>query len=358
LKFIAVGLRKQPLPVTQARKGTKKLSKTTDAKSVLADITGGMSDGALMEKYKLSAVGLESLLKKVYESETIWQIRTMDVVRDLVAGMLDGQYDRLMEKCKPSDEAVKKLWEQGELATFFDETADPRVKPSEGVISGREIVHDLLSGITCWELMLKYGLSGAQLKKDFEIVLEQRRKVALKISEDVRSGMTSTELTEKYQLSNSGLQEICQKLLSEGLLETADMESLKSADNGTSLHNERRNISRQSPSSSIIVCDMSNNGSTGIIKDITEKGLAVKEIEADIGEHKTFWVLGDDFSLTDSFQLEAQCRWVGNEGSEGQSVAGFQVVAISDQDLQSLQQFVEFLDLGWKEPDDHVETEN
>jgi uncharacterized protein (DUF433 family) len=57
--------------------------------------------------------------------------------------------------------------------------------------------------------MLKYRLSGAQLKKAFEIIAEQRRKVALKISEDVRSGMTITELTRKYQLSNSGLQNVC-----------------------------------------------------------------------------------------------------------------------------------------------------
>src|SRR5512135_2307700 len=97
----------------------KKPGKTIDAKSVLTDIKAGMSGVALMEKYKLSAVGLEHLLRKVYESETIRQIRTMDVVRDLVAGMLDGQDDRLMEKCKPSDGAVKKLWERGERATFF-----------------------------------------------------------------------------------------------------------------------------------------------------------------------------------------------------------------------------------------------
>ncbi len=116
------------------------------------------------------------------------------------------------------------------------------------MISGREIVHDLRYGMTRQELMLKYGLSDAQLKKTFEIVLEQRRKVASKISEDVRSGMTGTELAEKYQLSNSGLQEVCQKLLSEGLLETADMERLKSAlHNGTSHHNERRQIPGRFP---------------------------------------------------------------------------------------------------------------
>ncbi len=39
----------------------KKPSKQIDAETILADIEAGMSDCALVEKYKLSAVGFESL---------------------------------------------------------------------------------------------------------------------------------------------------------------------------------------------------------------------------------------------------------------------------------------------------------
>jgi Mor family transcriptional regulator len=154
--------------------------------------------------------------------------------------MLDSQ---LIEKYKLSEEGLKKVLERGEQASFFKETADTMVRPSERVISGKEIVHDLRSGMTRRELMLKYGLSGAQLKKAFEIILEQRRKVAVKIAEDVRSGMTSTELIEKYQFSNSGLQDVCQKLVSEGLLERAEIQGIKPLlDNGVSDHKERLQI--------------------------------------------------------------------------------------------------------------------
>ncbi|HTY23175.1 MAG TPA: PilZ domain-containing protein [Desulfomonilaceae bacterium] len=314
----------------------KKPSKKIDAKSVLSDIKEGMSDSALMKKYKLSVVGLESLLRKLGESGIIRHIRAIDIVRDLEVGMLDS---RLMEKYKLTEEALKGVLKQVEQATFFNEAPDARVKPGEGVISGREIIHDMRSGMTRWELMLKYGLSGEQLKKAFEIVLEERQRVAVGISGDVRSGMTGTELMEKYQLSNSGLMSVCQKLLAEGLLGPADLQGLK-------LPLERRQISRRSPSLQIIVCDMSNDGSRGTIKDITEKGIAVRGIEAEIGERKTLWILGDDFGIVDPFELEAECCWVRNEGSEGQSVAGFQVIAISGQDLQKLQEFIDFLDLG------------
>ncbi len=46
----------------------------------------------------------EDLLKKLDESGIILYIRTMDVVRDLEAGMPDNQ---IMEKYKLSEEALK-----------------------------------------------------------------------------------------------------------------------------------------------------------------------------------------------------------------------------------------------------------
>ena len=233
--------------------------------------------------------------------------------------------------------------------TSFNEPLDERVGPSGCVISGREIVHDLRSGMTHRKIMRKYGVSGEQLKKAFEIILLERRKIAEKIAGDVRSGMKGSELMEKYQLSDSALQKICRTLLTEGLLEPADMKGLAPpVDNGASVHHERRKVSRRSPSLRIVVSDRNNDGLSGTVKDITEKGLAVKGIEADVGELKTLAILGDDIGLVDPFELTAECRWVGSEGSEAQSVAGFQVIAISDEDLQRLQELIDFLDLGWK----------
>jgi len=334
----------------------KKPSKKIDAKTILADIEAGMSDSALMEKYKLSAVGLESLLGKLRKTGIIRHAGAMDIVQDLKAGMLNSQ---LMEKYNLSEEALRRVLKQVERVTSFNEAPDARVRPSEGVISGREIIHDMRSGMTHWELMLKYGLSGEQLKKAFQIILEERRKIARGIAGDVQSGMTGSELMEKYQLSNSGLQNVCQKLLTDGLLGSSEINRLTpSVNSGTSVFHERRQIPRRTPSLQIIACDRSNDGMRGTVKDITEKGLAVRGIEANIGELKTLAILGDDIGRVDPFELMAECRWVGSEGSEGQSVAGFQVTSISDEDLQSLQGLIDLIDLGWTAPYDHFETEN
>jgi uncharacterized protein (DUF433 family) len=105
-----------------------------------------------------------------------------------------------------------------ERVPFFNEPPAERVRPAGCVISGKEIVHDLRTGMTHREIMQKYGLSGEQLKKAFEIILRERKKTAEKIAEDVRSGMKGSEAMEKYQLSNSALQKVCQTLLTEGLL--------------------------------------------------------------------------------------------------------------------------------------------
>jgi uncharacterized protein (DUF433 family) len=236
-----------------------------------------------------------------------------------------------------------------ERVTFFNEVADERVRPGACVISGREIVHDLRSGMTRREIMRKYGLSAEQLKKAFEIILLEGRTIAERIAGDVRSGMKGSELMEKYRLSNSALQKVCQTLLTEGLLEPGEIKDLKAPlDSGAPVLHERRQISRRSPPLQIIVCDRSDDGSRGTVKDITEKGLAVRGIEADVGELKTLAILGDDMGLVDPFELTAECRWIGSGGPEVQSVAGFQVIAISDEDLQRLQELIDFLDLEWK----------
>ena len=44
----------------------------------------------------------------------------------------------------------------------------------------------------------------------------------------------------------------------------------------------------------------------------------------------------------------AERGWVGTEGSEGKSVAGVRVMAISDQELQGFQESIDLIDLGWR----------
>ena len=156
MNFIAVGLRKQPLPVTQARKGTKKLSKTIDAKTVFADIKAGMSDSAVMKKYSFSDKGLADLFRQLSSIGLIRWLNAQDIVSDIKKGMCD---EDLIEKYKLSWTGLESLFSElvkTGVSVPSRDLARARIKRK---ISQPEIVHDIHSGMTEAQLMEKYDLS-------------------------------------------------------------------------------------------------------------------------------------------------------------------------------------------------------
>jgi len=52
---------------------------------ILADIEAEMTNSTLVEKHTFSAVGLESLLRKLHEFGLIQNVSPMDIVQDLRA---------------------------------------------------------------------------------------------------------------------------------------------------------------------------------------------------------------------------------------------------------------------------------
>ncbi|MGO9120467.1 MAG: PilZ domain-containing protein, partial [Desulfomonilaceae bacterium] len=212
-------------------------------------------------------------------------------------------------------------------------------------ISGKDIVRDINSGMNGLQLMAKYGFSAQQLKKAVEIILKERRRITIAFADDVRCGLTAPELMKKYQLSDSGLQKVYNQLLTDRLLQPTDIKEFKGPfERPAPFLHERRETPRRTPSVPIAVYDSSNNGPKGTIKDISEKGLAVRGIAGIVGESKILSILGDDFGLVDPFELEVECRWTGIEAPGAQQVAGFKITGISDPDLRKLQQLIEFVD--------------
>jgi hypothetical protein len=100
-----------------------------EAKLVLDDIRAGLDEAALMEKYNLSIKGLHSVLQKLvtlrvldesynwtgkstremHSSQGNRELSAKEVVRDIKAGMTDGQ---LMRKYKLSSKGLQHLLEQ------------------------------------------------------------------------------------------------------------------------------------------------------------------------------------------------------------------------------------------------------
>jgi len=288
----------------------------------------------------------QNLLMKLDESRSARYLDDTDVVENLKGGVWDSQ---LAQQLNPVEESFNEVFRENDSYALSREAQDPIVKPTNIAISGKAIVRDIKSGMTGLQLMAKYGFSSGQLKKAVEIVLKERRRIATAIAEDARSGLTAGELKEKYRLSDSGLEKTCKELLTEGLLEAANMKTLELPfDTAAPFGHERRRAPRRTPSLPITVYDRSGRGSKGSIKDISEKGLGIRGIVGVVGESKTLLILGDDFGLVDPFEVEAECRWVGTEDPGGQQVAGFQIIAISDEDLRRLQELISLPELESK----------
>ncbi len=214
-------------------------------KEVLADMRAGMPDSALMEKYQLSAAGLESLVKKLGILGAVNHPESLQIIRDVKAGMSDLQ---LMDKYRLSPEGLRSFFEAIEGAVLRSRSTNGRHGGGGKVISGKEIVEDICSGMTRWKLMEKYKLSYAELRQVVKIVLQQRERIAARIAEDVRSGMTDSQLMEKYQLSQTGLETALRQLLKEGLLVSAEIAGRPGLfQRALSAESERRQLTRRSP---------------------------------------------------------------------------------------------------------------
>jgi hypothetical protein len=112
-----------------------------DAKAALDALRSGISDSELMERYNLSARGLESLLKKLVKAGAI---------------TLDELETRMPEFVR-----------QVSLAS------DAKPAPAQGVhtISAKDAVTDLKLGLSDTALMMKYRLSARGLEHLFEQLL-------------------------------------------------------------------------------------------------------------------------------------------------------------------------------------------
>ena len=163
------------------------------------------------------------------------------------------------------------------------------------------------------------------------------------VARDLRSGMTDIELMVKYQLSRKGLGRLFKKLLESRLIGHDELYKV------SSLYKEKvdqamtRLHARAELRVKIPIYDISS-ASVGVVRDISEKGLRVAGIEAEVGEVKTFQLSIDSFIQADPLLFLAECRWVEMKGKNKKyPVAGFELKDLSEADAQVLRTFVDFL---------------
>jgi hypothetical protein len=130
---------------------------------------------------------------------------------------------------------------------------------------------------------------------------------------------------EKYKLSSRGLQRVFNKLVDSGSAMAADLSGRSmSYDDSVTLKKVRVSI-RALPILSISIYESTNPEIIGRIRDLSEVGVGVRGLVAEVGELKNLVVVPDEFLDIEPFSFEAKCQWsrMGNKGKVCN--AGFEI---------------------------------
>jgi hypothetical protein len=73
----------------------------------------------------------------------------------------------------------------------------------------------------------------------------------------------------------------------------------------------------------VTICEVGKPGTRYLVRDISENGIGVTGINAQIDETKSLAVVGDEFGEIAPFEFEAQCRWARQLEPDGAICAGF-----------------------------------
>jgi PilZ domain len=166
------------------------------------------------------------------------------------------------------------------------------------------------------------------------------------IINDLRSGMADWELQVKYKLSSQALENILKKLVARNAISHAELCESSPFYKDMSDGIKPRAHCRADLPLYVPVRDMESS-KTGVLRDISEKGLRVAGIEASVGQVKTFQVPVDLFVRAAPLLIKAECKWVEEKGKiTPYAVAGFEAVGLSEGDNKLLREFTRLLSLS------------
>ncbi|MBM3299649.1 MAG: PilZ domain-containing protein [Deltaproteobacteria bacterium] len=223
-----------------------------------------------------------------------------------------------------------------------------------------EIARDVRMGMDDAALMEKYGLSSIGLEALYAklvnkgLLREDRRRLqapgprkinSKELLRDIQSGMGKADLIEKYGISSQTLQRVCKKLLDSRALPDRYSDWDFPLQSTTVVQENIRRLQRHFVDFDLPVYEESQPEVLGKVRDITEEGVGIRGIEAQVDESKRLVILGDIFGEIAPFELQARCRWIRRLEPDGELVSGFQFTKITDYALQELRKLIQLITL-------------
>lgn len=172
----------------------------------------------------------------------------------------------------------------------------------------------------------------------FHIEVSARQLMA-----DIRSGMSRRELMHRYGLTSAGLRRLLNVLTDINTITWDELVGELYFLEDPLTQSDGRYASRYQVKFDVPIYDANLPEIHGRILDVAETGLGVEGIRAKLDETKTLVILGDPFGEVVPIEFQAICRWATKQKG-GEFQAGFQVTAISAEDFQELQRFIRLVE--------------
>lgn len=163
------------------------------------------------------------------------------------------------------------------------------------------------------------------------------------ILNDLRSGMVAWELQVKYKLSAKSLQAIFKKLVERQAISHSELYEMSSFYRDRVDHIRGRAHPRADLAVYVPIYDI-GSGAIGVLRDISETGLRVAGIASSVGQATTFQIPIDRFMQAEPLLIIAECKRVEIKGRHKQyPVAGFEIIDLPANDMNTLQNFISVL---------------
>lgn len=212
--------------------------------------------------------------------------------------------------------------------------------PSKREISASELAKDIRAGMTEADLMKKYGLSSRQLQKALAKVRSARKAKARQFLADVRAGMPKTDLMRKYRITLDELVSALQRLARMKAIREEHYHGWEFLTQESVGAIPIRIIDRCRPTFQLPIFEKARPENSGLVIDLTEKGVGIRGIQARADEIKTFIIPADEFSSAPRVQFDARCCWTRNQETEGGPSAGFEITDITERPLLWIRKFI------------------
>jgi hypothetical protein len=146
---------------------------------------------------------------------------------------------------------------------------------------------------------------------------------------------------EKYKLTSAGLQSLFGKLVDGKIMKKSELfsRSLPYADTVTIA--DLRKLPRSQLVDWIYIKDTTYRGTEYDVQDITEQGLQIADLKAEVDEIRSFLIAAEEIKGVGLIEFDGRCRWTRRDKDNGRYSAGFEITSISDEALTELRKLID-----------------